>query len=137
MIEFLRNLITFGTIRRVDNSSGLLRAQVETQGVAKENILYSNYGFASNPPISNKTLGINLSINGYEDEQYTLPFVADKQPKLETGESQVWTIYGTRIHLKKNGDIDINSDANININTRNRMMSTEVDELHKMIRKQY
>jgi phage gp45-like len=115
MIEFIRSLIKLGTITRIDNKKGLLRAQIRVENQSQETIIYNNYGFVSNPPVSEKTIGINLQINGQSDVKYTLPFVADKIPVMQTGEACMYDDKENKIHIKENEDIDIISNNNINI----------------------
>jgi phage baseplate assembly protein V len=124
LIEFIRNLITFGTIKRVDNSSTLLRGQIETQGVSKEHVLYSNYGFVSYPPLNSSSLAYNVAINGYEDGKFSLPFVTNP-PSVQEGEVCIYNnLTDTKIHLDREGNLTINTTKDTVINTTGNLEAT-------------
>lgn len=118
MINWIRSLIKIVKINTIDNSNGLLRAQVINQGEVDDTIIYNAYGFISSPPIQN-AIGLQFLINGDSSAKYAFAMNPSLNPKIERGEACIFSDQGIKIYLKKDGNLDIISLKDINVTCNN------------------
>ncbi len=90
--------------------------QANYLGKTKNIVLVIPYGLYSNPKA--QSIGLQFSVNGEEEKQFTIPFNPYTRFKdLKGGEVAVGNPHvSTKIYFKENGDIEIESSGNVNIN---------------------
>lgn len=128
----IRELIRLGIITSVDNSSGMLRAQVKVLSSEADSvediILIPLYGMNGNPPIINSRCLI-FNIFGHSESKFGLALAPNDVPTTQAGEAVFYNHFGSKIFLKANGDIELtpkegtniilNTTGNVNVNAEN------------------
>jgi phage baseplate assembly protein V len=111
----MKDAIRLGTITGTSMRLGVIRAQVvfPTSATAEDVILCNGFASNSNPPVG--TPCVVLAVNGDLYNKYAFPFNLEDAIRVHVGEKIIYTQYGSKIYLKKNGDIDITSTKNVNV----------------------
>lgn len=110
----MRSLIRIGTIRSILTRLGLISGTATSldEGQPENITLAMPYGFNAAPPAG--TNCVMLAPFAYSENIFALPFSVNA-PVLNLGESIIYNNFGSKIHLKANGDIDIIAAKNVNI----------------------
>lgn len=105
----MENLIRIGTIVSIDTTFPILRVQLEMPGSdeIETAVLYNAWGSGSYPSVGTPCLVYVL--NCEFAQKYALPFNLADAVSLASGEKIIYTSTGTKIHLKQNGDINIDA----------------------------
>lgn len=116
----MKEYISLGKIIKTYNDFGVVRAQVQpVMSTEVETVaLLNDWGSNSNPLEGSPC--IILMVDCEPTKKYAVPFNLNDAIKIASGEKIIYNSNGTKIHLKQNGDIDIqatddNKQPNINI----------------------
>ncbi|MDV7340966.1 phage baseplate assembly protein [Terasakiella sp. A23] len=113
----IRALISRGEVTHVykKDADQIRRIQVSgLYGDGSDKIeLFEQFGLTSYPLSSAKSFLVSLL--GQRSHLFALVCDPRKQPDCEAGEVILWSPYGQRIHLKKDGGMDITAPKYINI----------------------
>jgi phage baseplate assembly protein V len=105
----------------VDNSGKTQRLQLQLYGneLIDKVERIQPYGFETNPSVEDSSEVVILSPCGSRSLSFVITVQArDLRPKIATGETQQYTKFGNKVHLKADGSVYILSSGNNNINLK-------------------
>lgn len=120
MLGSFRNLIKLCRFSKNESDNGNAPLQqVEYLGKAVDAIVVMPYGSHANIP--EDFMAVLLQLSTQEQNRVVLPLSLVERPHpIESGEVVYYhPITGSKIHFKNNGDIDITTEANVNVNCDN------------------
>lgn len=112
------SLVSRGKVTRVNDSEDVQKIQLSilSKELKDDVERIQDYGLTSSPPINSET--VNFSIGGNRDHTLILK-VGDRKYRLkglQEGEVALYSMYGDKIHLKKDNKIEIQTkDLEINL----------------------
>ena len=147
-LDFIRNLIRIGTVKAFDklliNDIGILVAKVSFSSGLENNstedvIIVQNFGEETYPPITGSQC-LSFNINGVSENK--IGFILNKNGNIAIKEKEklIHNIL-TKIHLKNDGSLDIEtskdcnikSNANLNITAANTKFNGNVQITENLI----
>ncbi len=110
------NFISTFVKRLVDAATPLPQYQIELpdSGINNDVEHYHQYGLKSIAPQDVET-GICAHVNGQSDHTVILAFADDNAPKIDDGESVLYSKFGQKVHLKADGSIVLTNNGGAKI----------------------
>ena len=114
----ITNMIKRATITNVDTSTKMYTLQTKSYNTVKNATMLMPYGLFCNPIVNSE--GLTFSLGGDGSRMYCVPFNPELIPTgLASGDVALFSSKTTTIILKKDGNININTTKDVNVNCTN------------------
>lgn len=128
LLNKITNIVKRAFITNVDTTKSPYKLQVTSYGVARDTTMLMPYGLVANP--DDNTEGLTFSIGADGSRMYCMPFNPNLIPRGSKGDVILFSNKTTKITLKKNGNINVETNTNVNVSCKELTASCETAEVN-------